>query len=47
VLGDNNSIVINGETLSLFTPNTLQSGLEIRVDQLLEPNKRLYLFVRF
>ena len=39
MLGDNNSIVINGETLSLFTPNTLQSGLEIRVDQLLEPNK--------
>lgn len=39
VLGNNNSIVINGETLPLSTPYTLQKGLEIRVDQLLEPNK--------
>lgn len=38
LLGDNNSIVINGETFPLFTPNTLQTGLEIRVDQLLKSN---------
>ncbi len=39
VLGDNNSIVIKGETLPLFTPSAHQKGLQIRVDQLLEPNK--------
>jgi len=39
VLGDNNSVVIDGETLPLFTHSSLQKGLEIRIDQLLEPNK--------
>ena len=38
VLGDNNSIVTDGKTLPLFTPSTLQTGLEIRVDQLLKSN---------
>lgn len=39
VLGDNNSIVINGRTLPLIMPNALQKGLQIRVNQLLEPNE--------
>ena len=39
LLGDNNTIVMNnGETLPLFTPNTLQTGLEIRIDQQIKPN---------
>lgn len=38
VLGDNNSLVTNGQTLPLFTPNTLQNGLVIRVDQMLRSN---------
>ncbi len=39
LLGDNNTIVMNnGETLPLFTPNTLQTGLEIRINQLIKPN---------
>jgi uncharacterized protein DUF4382 len=38
VLGDNNSIVTNGRTLPLFTPNALQKGLQIRVDQDLKSN---------
>ena len=38
LLGDNNSIVFDGQTLPLFTPFAHQTGLEIRVDQLLKPN---------
>ena len=38
VLGDNNSLVINGKTLPLFTPSVHQKGLEIRVEELLKPN---------
>lgn len=39
LLGDNNTIVMNnGDTFPLFTPNTLQTGLEIRVDQQIKPN---------
>lgn len=38
VLGDNNSIVTGGKTLPLFTPFVHQTGLEIRIDQLLKPN---------
>jgi hypothetical protein len=36
VLGDNNSVVIDGETFSLNTPSAQQSGLKIKVDQELE-----------
>lgn len=38
VLGDNNSLVTEGRTLPLFTPNTLQNGLVIRVEQMLRSN---------
>lgn len=38
VLGDNNSLVTNGKTLPLFRPNTLQTGLTMRVDQMLSTN---------
>ena len=39
VLGDNNSIVTNGKTLPLFTPSAHQKGLQIRVNQDLNPNR--------
>ena len=38
VLGENNSIVIDGEELPLNTPSAQQSGLKIQVNQELEPN---------
>ena len=36
ILGDNNSIVVDGETISLNTPSGQQSGLKIQVNQTLE-----------
>lgn len=38
VLGENNSIVIDGEELPLNTPSAQHSGLKIQVNQDLEPN---------
>jgi len=38
VLGDNNSVVIDGETFPLNTPSAQQSGLKIKVNETLEPN---------
>ena len=38
VLGDNNSIVIDGETYPLNTPSAQQSGLKIQVNETLLPN---------
>ncbi|MGB3605946.1 MAG: DUF4382 domain-containing protein [Psychroserpens sp.] len=38
VLGDNNSVVIDGETFPLNTPSAQQSGLKINVNETLEPN---------
>jgi hypothetical protein len=38
ILGENNSIVIDGEELPLRTPSAQQSGLKIHVNQMLEPN---------
>jgi hypothetical protein len=36
ILGDENSIVVNGETLPLSTPSAQQSGLKIQVNRTLE-----------
>ncbi len=38
VLGDQNTIVIDGETLPLNTPSAQQSGLKIQVNEVLENN---------
>lgn len=38
ILGENNSIVIDGEELPLRTPSAQQSGLKIHVNQVLEAN---------
>jgi hypothetical protein len=38
ILGQNNSIVIDGETFPLRTPSAQQSGLKIQVNEYLEPN---------
>lgn len=38
VLGDDNSIVIDGESFPLNTPSAQQSGLKIQVNQAVEPN---------
>ena len=38
VLGDNNTIVIDGETYPLMTPSAQQSGLKIQINQELEPD---------
>ncbi|MDG5490891.1 DUF4382 domain-containing protein [Psychroserpens sp. SPM9] len=38
VLGDDNTIVIDGVTNELTTPSAQQSGLKIQVNQTLEPN---------
>lgn len=37
ILGENNSVVIDGETFPLNTPSAQQSGLKIKVNQELEP----------
>lgn len=37
VLGDDNSIVVEGETIPLATPSAQQSGLKVQVNQTLEP----------
>ena len=36
VLGDNNTIVVDGQTFPLDTPSAQQSGLKIQVNQILE-----------
>jgi hypothetical protein len=38
ILGDNNSVVIDGVTYPLNTPSAQQSGLKLQVNQTLEPN---------
>jgi len=38
ILGEENSVVIDGETFPLSTPSAQQSGLKIHVNQVLEPN---------
>lgn len=38
ILGDNNSIVIDGDTFPLNTPSAQQSGLKIKVNEPLAPN---------
>ncbi len=38
ILGEENSVVIDGETFPLKTPSAQQSGLKIQVNQALEPN---------
>lgn len=38
VLGEDNTVVIDGETFPLNTPSAQQSGLKIQVNQVLEPN---------
>jgi len=38
VLGNDNSVVIDGETFPLNTPSAQQSGLKIQVNETLEPN---------
>ena len=38
VLGENNSIVIDGETFPLNTPSAQQSGLKIKINETLETN---------
>lgn len=37
ILGEENTIVVNGQTLPLSTPSAQQSGLKIKVNQSLEP----------
>lgn len=37
VLGENNTIVIDGQTLPLATPSAQQSGLKIQINENLEP----------
>lgn len=37
ILGSENSVVIDGETLPLNTPSAQQSGLKVKVNQILEP----------
>ena len=38
ILGDDNTVVIDGETFSLNTPSAQQSGLKIKVNETLEAN---------
>lgn len=38
ILGGDNTIVIDGETFPLNTPSAQQSGLKIKVNEVLEPN---------
>lgn len=38
ILGENNSVVIDGETFPLNTPSAQQSGLKINVNEVLSPN---------
>jgi hypothetical protein len=38
ILGDNNSVVIDGQTYPLNTPSAQQSGLKIQVNETLVPN---------
>lgn len=38
ILGENNTIVVDGETYDLKTPSAQQSGLKMHINQTLEPN---------
>jgi hypothetical protein len=40
VLGNNNSVVVNGETQPLSTPSAQQSGLKLQVNQTLEAGEQ-------
>lgn len=44
VLGENNTIVVDGETFDLATPSAQQSGLKLNINQTLEPGI-LYEFI--
>jgi hypothetical protein len=39
LLGDNNTVVIDGKTYDLKTPSAQQSGLKLKVNQILEADK--------
>lgn len=47
VLGDDNSVVVDGQTLPLTTPSAQQSGLKFNVHQALEPNGSYNLWIDF
>ena len=47
VLGDDNTVVINGETINLSTPSAQQSGLKLQVNQNLEAGKRYEFLLDF
>lgn len=47
VLGDDNSVVIDGVTHPLSTPSAQQSGLKIRVDETLEPDFEYTFWIDF
>lgn len=47
VLGNNNTVVINGESQPLSTPSAQQSGLKLQVNQNLEAGKRYEFLLDF
>ena len=47
VLGDNNTVVINGETQPLSTPSAQQSGLKLQVNETLEAGEEYEFLLDF
>ncbi len=47
ILGDNNQLVIDGETIDLDTPSASQSGLKIKLDAMLEAGVTYKLILDF
>lgn len=47
VLGSNNQIVVNGETLQLETPSAQQSGLKFKINANIEEDKTYVLYIDF
>jgi len=47
ILGDNNTVVENGETHDLDTPSAQTSGLKIQINATLEPNVRYKVVLDF
>jgi len=47
ILGDDNSVVVNGDTLNLMTPGSQQSGLKIKVNATLDEGDELSILLDF
>ncbi|SDD27776.1 Carboxypeptidase regulatory-like domain-containing protein [Algoriphagus faecimaris] len=47
ILGDNNFVISEGQKIAMQTPSAQQSGLKLKVDEVIEPNQSYNLIIDF